>query len=158
MSVTDDTPLSRKRLQTVFEQLANDQKLEILGYAADRDEFTVTELKADLEIAHTTAHEYCRDLHAAGLLERTGGKPARYAPIDFDLHLSLTSIADAIESESETIEYALETYGDDCIDDVLEVWKSVEAGERTYREASEAVGMAHADFLRVAQELELLTR
>lgn len=158
MSVTDDTPLSRKRLQTVFEQLANDRKLEILGYAAGRDEFSVAELKEELGLAHTTAHEYCRDLHGAGLLERESGKPARYAPVDFDLQLSLSSIADAVESESETIEYAVETYGEGCIDDVLDVWERVESGDLTYREASEAVGMAHADFLRVADELELLTR
>lgn len=158
MSVTDETPLSRKRLQTVFEQLANDRKLEILSYAADRNEFSVAELKDDLELAHTTAHEYCRDLHAAGLLERESGKPARYAAVPFTLELSLSSIADAVESESETLEYAVETYGEGCIDDVIDVWDRVEAGELTYREASESVGMAHSDFLRVADELELLSR
>lgn len=158
MSVTDDTPISRKRLQAVFEQLANGRKLEILGYAADREEFTVGELKDELGLAHTTAHEYCRDLHAAGFLTREGGKPARYAPVDFDLHLSLSSIADAVESESETLTYTVETYGEGSIDDVVDVWERVEAGELTYREASTDVGMAHADFLRVAQELELLTR
>lgn len=156
MSITDDTPLSRKRLQTVFEQLANDRKLEILGYAADRDEFSVSDLKSDLGLAHTTAHEYCRELHAAGLLDRRGGKPATYAPVEFDLQLSLSSIADAVDSESETLEYVLETYGEGSIDDVLDVWERVEARELTYREASEAVGMTHVDFLRVAEELELL--
>ena len=158
MNISDDTPLSRKRLQTVFEQLANDRKLEILSYAADHDEFSVAELREELELAHTTAHEYCRDLHAAGLLDREGGKPARYAAVPFTLELSLSSIATAVESESETLEYAIDTYGEGCIDDVLDVWERVEAGELTYREASESIGMAHADFLRVADELELLTR
>lgn len=158
MSITDDTSISRKRLQAVFEQLANDRKLEILGYVAGREEVTVSELKDELGLPHTTAHEYCRDLHATGFLVRKGGKPARYAPADFDLQLSLSSIADAVESESETLEYTIETYGEGSIDDVIDVWERVEAGELTYREASEEVGMAHVDFLRVAQELELLTR
>ncbi len=142
----------------MFELLANDRKLDILSYVADTDECTVAELKETLGLAHTTAHEYCRDLHAAGLLERKGGKPARYGPVEFHLQLSLSSIADVVESESETLEYVVETYGEGKIDDVIDVWEHVEAGDCTYREASETVGMAHMDFLRVAQELELLSR
>ncbi|MFC4986879.1 TrmB family transcriptional regulator [Saliphagus infecundisoli] len=118
----------------------------------------MADLRADLELAHTTAHEYCRDLEAAGLLERTSGKPAEYAPVPFTIDLSLASIAEAVELESDTLDYAIETYGDDCIDAVLDVWDQVEADDLTYREASEEVGMAHADFLRVADELDLLSR
>lgn len=158
MSTIDDAPLSRKRLQTVFEQLANDRKLEILGYAADHDRFAVSELTDELGLPHTTAHEYCRDLHAAGLLDRTQGKPAQYAAVDFDLHLSLDGIANAVETESETLEYVVETYGKGSIDEVIDVWERVEAGELTYREASASLEMAHADFLRVAAELELFDR
>jgi len=158
MSVSNDAPLSRKRLQTVFEQLANDRKLDILTYAAEHDQFSVADLKEAIGIPHSTAHEYCRDLHAAGLLHREQGKPARYAAVDFDIHLSLDAIADAVETESETLDYITDTYGEDSIDDVIDIWEHVETGELTYREASATVGMQHADFLRVAAELELLAR
>jgi predicted transcriptional regulator len=156
MSTTDELPLSRKRLRDIGEQLANDRKLDILRYAADREQFKVSELTEDLDIPHTTAHEYCRDLQRAGLLRRLQEKPAAYAPVAFDIHLSLEEIASAVEAESQTIEYATQQYGDDIIDDVIDVWERVEDGELTYREASAEVDMQHADFLRVASELELL--
>lgn len=158
MSTTRDFPLSRKRLQTVFEQLANDRKLDILSYAAEHDRFAVTELKTALDLPHTTAHEYCRDLEAAGLLRREQGKPAQYAAVDFDIHLSLDAIAKAVEAESETLDYILETYGEGTIEDVLDIWERVETGDLTYREASATLEMQHADFLRTAAELELLGR
>ena len=158
MSVADDSPPSRKRLQDVFEQLANDRKLDLLGYAADQGEFTVAALKADLGLPHTTAHEYCRELQAAGLLERKQGKPARYAAVDFEFHLSPELIATAVETESETLDYLVETYGQDSIESILDIWESVEEGELTYREASATLEMAHADFLRGAAELDLLER
>lgn len=155
MSATDHIPLSRKRLQEIGEQLANDRKLDILSYAAEHGQFTVLELKDDLDIPHTTAHEYCRDLLQAGLLRRVQEKPAAYAPVDFDIHLSLEEIASAVEAESETLDYVVAEYGEGIIDEVLDVWERVEAGEYTYREASAHVEMKHADFLRVAAELEL---
>jgi predicted transcriptional regulator len=158
MSVTDDTSISRKRLQMVFEQLANDRKLEILSYAADHEQFTVTALKDDLGLPHTTAHDYCRELHQAGLLQRNQMKPATYRAVDFDIHLSLDAIATAVETESETIDYMLETYSDGIIDELLDIWERVEAGELTYREASGTLDMQHADFLRLAAELELFNR
>ena len=158
MSVTGDSPLSRKRLQTIGEQLANDRKLEILSYAADRNQFTVTELKEKLDFPHTTAHEYCRDLQQAGLLERTQEKPAAYQAIEFDIRLSLNDIAAAVETETETLGYAREVYGEDVIEKILDIWERVETGELTYREASAKLGMDHADFLRIAAELELLGR
>lgn len=158
MSVTDDSPLSRKRLQDVFEQLANDRKLELLGYAAEQGEFTVTELKADLGLPHTTAHEYCRELQAAGLLERKQGKPAQYAAVDFDFHLSPELIATAVDTESETLDYIVDTYGQDSIEAILDIWDAVDQGELTYREASATLEMAHADFLRGAAELDLFER
>ena len=46
---------------------------------------TVAELKEALGLGHTTAHEYCRDLHAADLLERKGRKIARYGRVEFYL-------------------------------------------------------------------------
>lgn len=156
MSSADDTPLSRKRLQAVFEQLANDRKLEILTYAASEGTFSVADLKAALDLPHTTAHDYCRDLQRAGLLRREQGKPARYAAVDFELHLTPEAISAAVEQESQTLEYAVERYGEDVIDDVIDVWDRVAAGELTYREASATLDMEHADFLRVAAELELL--
>lgn len=158
MSVASDRPVTRKRLRQMFEQLANDRKLDILGYAADRDEFTVAELKEELGLPHTTAHEYCRDLQAAGLLVRKREKPAAYAAAEFELHLSLDEIARSVASETETLDYTVERYGDDVVEDVLDVWERVEAGKLTYREASAAVEMEHADFLQVASELELLDR
>jgi DNA-binding GntR family transcriptional regulator len=156
MSTTEALPLSRKRLRDLGEQLANDRKLDILRYASERGQFAVTELTDDLDIPHTTAHEYCRDLQRAGLLRRVREKPAAYAPVDFEIHLSLEEIASAVEAENQTVEYATERYGDDVIDDVLDIWERVEEGELTYREASATVDMHHADFLRVASELELL--
>lgn len=158
MSVSNKAPFSRKRLQTVFEQLANDRKLDILTFAAEHEQFTVSELKEEIEIPHTTAHEYCRDLHAAGLLHREQGKPARYSVVEFDLHLSLEAIADAVETESQTLEYITDTYGEDSIDAVIDIWEEVETGKLTYREASATLGMQHADFLQVAAEMELLSR
>lgn len=158
MSAASDRPVTRKRLRQVFEQLANDRKLDILSYAASRDEFTVGELKEELDLPHTTAHEYCRDLQAAGLLVREREKPAAYAAAEFELHLSLDEIAESVASETETLDYAVDRYGDGVVDDVLDAWERVEAGEFTYREASAAAGMEHADFLRVASELELLDR
>jgi len=156
MRATDDPPLSRKRLRTIGEQLANDRKLDILRFAAEREQFRVTELTDDLDLPHTTAHEYCRDLQRAGLLRRTREKPAAYAPVEFDIHLSLGGIASAVEAENQTLAYATDQYRDDIVDDVLDVWERVEAGEFTYREASAELEMDHADFLRVAAELELL--
>lgn len=156
MSTTDELPLSRKRLRAIGEQLANDRKLDILRYAAERDQFTVTELTDDLDLPHTTAHEYCRDLQRAGLLRRIQEKPAAYAAVDFDIHLSLDEIASAVATETQTTEYATEKYREDIIDDVIDVWEQVEAGDLTYREASAQLDMQHADFLRVASELELL--
>ena len=158
MSTTSDPPISRKRLRTVFEQLANDRKLNILGYAAEHERFTVADLRSELELPHTTAHEYCRDLERAGLLRREQGKPAQYAAVEFDIHLSLEAIASAVEAESETLDYAIDTYGEGIVDDLLDVWERVEAGTLTYREASATLEMQHADFLRVAAELELLGR
>lgn len=158
MSSTDDSSISRKRLQDIGEQLANDRKLDILSYAAAHDRFTVAELKDALDLPHSTAHEYCRDLQRVGLLERVQDKPAEYAAIEFDIHLSLEEIAAAVDAEGQTLDYAVAQYGEDVIDDVLAVWERVEAGELTYREASAALGMDHADFLRVASELELFQR
>lgn len=155
MSVTDNAPYSRKRLRKVFEQLSNDRKLAILRYAREHEEFTVTELKDDLELPHTTAHEYCRELQTAGLLARKQGKPARYGTVDFEIHLSLDAIATAVESESETLDYIIERYGDGSIEKVLDIWEEVDQGKLTYREASATLGMVHADFLRVAAELDL---
>lgn len=156
MSATDELPLSRKRLRAIGEQLANDRKLDILRYAAEQGQFTVTELIDDLDVPHTTAHEYCRDLQRAGLLRRLQEKPAVYAPVDFDIHLSLEEVVSAVQTEDQTIAYATERYGEDIVDDVLDIWERVEAGDLTYREASAQVEMEHADFLRVASELELL--
>jgi predicted transcriptional regulator len=158
MSTTSNLPTSRKRLRTVFEQLANDRKLDILSYAAEHAQFTVTDLKTELALPHTTAHEYCRDLHQAGLLRREQGKPAQYAAVEFDIHLSLEAIASAVDAESETLDYAIDTYGEGIIDDVLDVWERVEVSDLTYREASATIEMQHADFLRVAAELELLVQ
>jgi len=158
MSVTDETTISRKRLRSVFEQLANDRKLDILGYAADHEQFAVADLKTELGLPHTTAHEYCRDLHQAGLLRRDQGKPAQYAAVEFDIHLSLEAIADTVDAESETLDHIIGTYGEEIIDDVLDVWERVEAGDLTYREASATIEMQHADFLRVAAELELVVQ
>lgn len=158
MSTTDDTPLSRKRLHTVVEQLANDRKLDILSYAAEHGQFTVTDLKDEFGFPHTTAHEYCRDLAAAGLLNREKGKPAVYSPVEFDIHLSLDAISTAVATESETVDYMLAEYGDGVIEAVLDIWERVEAGELTYREASATLDMTHADFLRLAAELELFDR
>lgn len=140
----------------VFEQLANDRKLAILNYAAANEEFSVDELKTALDLPHTTAHDYCRDLQRAGLLHREQGKPARYSAVEFDLHLTLEAISEAFEHDSQTLDYAVERYGEDAIDDVIDIWDRVEAGDLTYREASATLGMDHADFLRVAAELELL--
>lgn len=158
MNAMGGAVLSRKRLRDIGEQLANDRKLEILTYAADRERFTVAELKDSLGIPHTTAHEYCRDLARAGLIERVQGKPAAYAPIDFEVKLSLDEISSAVESESQTLSYVYEKYGEEAVEDVLDVWDRVEAGELTYREASAEVGMKHVDFLRTAAELDLLSR
>jgi len=156
MSATSDLPLSRKRLRAIGEQLSNDRKLDILRYAAEREEFAVVDITDDLDLPHTTAHEYCRDLRGAGLLRRTGEKPARYAPVDFEIRLSLEDIASAVESENRTIEYATGEYGEDILDRVIDIWERVETGDLTYREASARLEMDHADFLRVASELELL--
>src|SRR5699024_11080148 len=109
MSVVYSPSPSRKRLQDVFEDLSNDRKLDILGYAPEQDEFTVAALKDDLSLPHSTAHEYCRDLQAAGLLERKQGKPARYAAVDFEFHLSPELIATAVDTESETLDYLVDT-------------------------------------------------
>jgi hypothetical protein len=154
MSAT--VPLSRKQLQKIGEQLANDRKLDILTYTADHEKFTVAELKDDLDLPHSTAHEYCRDLHGAGLLDRLQEKPATYAPVEFRIQLSLDTIAAAVETESQTLEYAVQRYGDTVIDEIVDLWDDVEAGELTYREASATLEMNHADFLRVAAELDLL--
>lgn len=158
MSATDDTPLSRKRLHTVVEQLANDRKLEILGYAAEHGPFSVTDLKDEFGFPHTTAHEYCRDLATAGLLHREQGKPAVYSPVDFDIHLSLEAISMAVTAESETIDYMLAEYDDGVIEEIVEIWERVETGDLTYREASATLDMVHADFLRLAAELDLFDR
>lgn len=156
MSATDEPPLSRSRLRIIGEQLANDRKLDILRYAAAHKTFEVARLTDELDLPHTTAHEYCRDLQRAGLLTRVEEKPAVYAATEFDIHLSLDQIAAAVEAEGQTLTYATERYGDDIVDDVIAVWESIEAGDRTFREASATIGMKHADFLRVAAELELL--
>jgi DNA-binding MarR family transcriptional regulator len=156
MSTTDHLPLSRKQLRTIGEQLANDRKLEILGYAADRDRFTVAELTEALDLTHSTAHEYCRDLHAAGFLDRLQEKPAAYTAVDVTIRVSLDEIASAVEAESQTLEYATQRYGEEILDDVVTIWEEIEAGDLTYREASSRLGMDHADFLRVGSELDLL--
>lgn len=158
MSTSGHPPLSRKGLQEIGEQLANDRKLDILTYASDHEEFTVSQLREALDLPHTTAHEYCRDLHKAGLLERIQEKPAAYAPVDFEIHLSLDEIASAVETENETLEYAVAEYGEGIIDDILDVWERVSDGELTYREASAQLDMKHTDFLRVATELDLFER
>jgi len=158
MSTTDDAPLSRKRLQSVFEQLANDRKPDILGYAAEQGEFSVTDLIDEFGFPHTTAHEYCRDLSEAGLLSREKGKPAVYSRVDFDIHLSLDAISMAVTAESETVDYMLAEYGDGIVEEILDIWEHVEAGDLTYREASATLEMTHADFLRLAAELELFDR
>lgn len=155
MSTTEQ--LSRKHVRQLGEQLANDRKLEILSYAADRERFVVSELKADLDIPHSTAHEYCRDLRGAGLLERVQEKPAAYAPVDFTFELSLDTIATAVESESQTLDYATARYGEEIVDEVIDIWAEIDDGDLTFREASRELGMDHADFLRVASELELLS-
>lgn len=144
------------RLRLIGEQLANDRKLDILRYAADHEAFEVATLTDDLDLPHTTAHEYCRDLQRAGLLTRIGEKPAVYAAAEFDIHVSLDQIAAAVKAEGQTLTYATDRYGDDIVDDVIAVWDRIEAGDLTFREASASIGMEHADFLRVAAELELL--
>ena len=156
MSALDHPPLSRTRLRIIGEQLANDRKLDMLRYAAENDAFEVAALTDDLDLPHTTAHEYCRDLQRAGLLRRVQDKPAVYQATEFDIHLSLDQIASAVEAEGQTLAYAIGRYGDQIVDDVIAVWDRVEAGDLTYREASATVGMDHADFLRVVSELELL--
>jgi len=156
MSTTDPTSLSRKQIQAIGEQFANDRKLDILTYAAAHEEFTVTELKRELDLPHSTAHEYCRELHEAGLLDRLREKPATYAAVDFRIELSLDEIASAVEEESQTVEYATQRYGEDILDEIIALWDEIEAGELTYREASASLEMEHADFLRVASELDLL--
>lgn len=156
MSTTDPAPLSRKQLQEIGEQLANDRKLDILTYAAAHEELTVTELKRELDLPHSTAHEYCRELHEAGLLNRLQEKPATYAAVDFRIELSLDEIASAVEEESQTVEYVTQRYGEDILDEIVALWDEIEAGELTYREASASLEMEHADFLRVASELDLL--
>jgi len=158
MNAVEEVALSRKRLRDIGEQLANDRKLEILTYAADRERFIVAELKDSLGLPHTTAHEYCRDLARAGLIERVQEKPAAYAPIDFEVKLSLDEISSAVEAESQTLNYVFEEYGDDVVERVVEVWDRVDSGELTYREASAEAGMKHVDFLRTAAELDLLPR
>ena len=155
MSATER--LSRKHVRQLGEQLANDRKLEILSYAADRERFTVSELKSALDIPHSTAHEYCRDLHGTGLLERVQEKPAAYAPVDFTFELSLDTIATAVDSETQTVEYATARYGDEIVDEVIDIWAEIDDGDLTFREASRELGMDHADFLRVASELKLLS-
>lgn len=156
MSTADHLPLSRTRLRIIGEQLANDRKLDILRYTAEKDTFEVATLTDELDLPHTTAHEYCRDLQQAGLLRRAQDKPAVYEATEFDIHLSLDQIAQAVEAEGQTLTYATDRYGENIVDDVLTVWDRVEAGNLTYREASESVEMEHADFLRLASELELL--
>jgi len=156
MSATIDRPLSRKRVQNIGEQLANDRKLDLISFGAKRDQFTVSELTDALELPHTTAHEYCRDLHQVGLLERLQEKPATYRVVPFDIHLSLNAVVEAVESENQTLSFATDRYGDEIVDAVIEIWERVESGEYTYREASATLEMRHADFLRVASELELL--
>lgn len=156
MSTTDPVSLSRKQLQEIGEQLANDRKLEILTYAAAHEELTVTELKHELDLPHSTAHEYCRELHEAGLLDRLQEKPATYAAVDFRIELSLDEIASAVKEESQTLEYATQRYGAEILDEIVALWDEIEAGELTYREASASLEMEHADFLRVASELDLL--
>lgn len=158
MSTTDHTSLSRKQLQEIGEQLANDRKLDILTYAAAHEDLTVSELKQDLSIPHSTAHEYCRELHEAGLLDRLQEKPATYAAVDFRIELSLDEIVSAVEEENQTLEYATDRYGDEILDEIVALWDEIEAGELTYREASASLEMEHADFLRVASELDLLKR
>ena len=158
MSISDDRSLSRKRLQDLGAQLANDRKLDILSFAADHEQFTVIDLKDALDLPHSTAHEYCRDLQQAGLLGRVQEKPATYRAVDFEVHLSIDDIAAAVETEDQTLEYAVERYGNEIIDEMLDVWERVEAGEYTYREASADLGIDHADFLRIAGELELFDR
>jgi len=154
----DDVSLSRKRLQDIGEQLANDRKLDILSYAATHERFSVADLKDALDLPHSTAHGYCRDLQGAGLLERVQDKPAEYAAVEFDIHISLAEIASAVERGDRTLDYAADRYGEDVLENVLDVWERVETGEVTYREASAELGMDHADFLRVAAELELFER
>lgn len=149
--------LSRKHVRQLGEQLANDRKLGILSYAADRERFTVSELKSALDIPHSTAHEYCRDLQGAGLLERVQEKPAAYAPVDFTFELSLDTIVTAVESESQTLDYATARYGEEIVDEVIDIWTEIDDGDLTFREASSELGMDHADFLRVASELDLLS-
>ena len=156
MSITDPASLSRKQLQEIGEQLANDRKLEILTYAAAHKELTVSELKRELDLPHSTAHEYCRELHEAGLLDRLQEKPATYAAVDFRIELSLDEIASAVEEESQTLEYATQRYGAEILEEIVALWDEIEAGELTYREASASLDMEHADFLRVASELDLL--
>ena len=158
MSTTEHTSLSRKQLQAIGEQLANDRKLDILTYAAAHEELTVSELKQDLELPHSTAHEYCRELHEAGLLDRLQEKPATYTAVDFSIELSLDEVVSAVEDENQTLEYASQRYGDEILDEIIALWDEIEAGELTYREASATLGMDHADFLRVASELDLLNR
>lgn len=82
----------------------------------------------------------------------------RYAAVDFEFHLSPDLIATAIDTESETLEYLIDTYGQDSIEAILDIWEDVDQGELTYREASAMLEMAHADFLRGAAELDLFER
>ncbi|WP_233737848.1 hypothetical protein [Halocatena pleomorpha] len=67
-------------------------------------------------------------------------------------------IATAVETESETLDYLVNTYGQDSIDAILDIWDAVEDGELTYREASATVEIEHVDFLRGASELGLFER
>ncbi|ERH03054.1 MAG: transcriptional regulator, partial [Halonotius sp. J07HN6] len=136
MSTTDPASLSRKQLQEIGEQLANDRKLEILTYAAAHKQLTVSELKRELDLPHSTAHEYCRELHEAGLLDRLQEKPATYAAVDFSIELSLDKIASAVKEESQTLEYVTQRYGAEILEEVVALWDEIESGELTYREAS----------------------
>jgi len=51
MSILNEAPLSQKRLQTVFKQLANDRKLDTLTYAAENDQFSVAMSRSRLRYA-----------------------------------------------------------------------------------------------------------
>ncbi|UPM43033.1 hypothetical protein [Halocatena salina] len=91
-------------------------------------------------------------------MERKQGKSARYAPVDFEFHLSPGVIATAVETESERLDYLVDTYGQDSIEAILDIRDAVEERELTYREASATVEIEHADFLWGVAELGLFER
>ena len=157
MTSPQEPPPTASELVRIAEQLANVRKLEVLAYTSETGEVPVSDLVDGLDLPPTTAHQYCRELAAVGLLERTAGKPARYRPVEFSVQLDPASIQAALSAEPDTVDLFRDRYGPDVVETLLDVWPGVEAGQLTYRQASREIGMDHADFLRLAEELDLMS-